>query len=271
MLRQPSWAQHLLQEVASSAVGALPPWTMDANTLESHLNRQLERSKGFFWNRLRWDLVASQLPAEGPLELVDVGAGPGFLGDFLAVHRPNIAYRFVEPITGLENDLEARFGEASNLRDSSSFGATQFVTLLDVLEHQEDDVAFLRELSEKMAPTSTLLLTVPAMPSLWSAWDVLLGHYRRYTKAMLASRVSSLPFEVEEIDYIFPELLPLGWIRKLKRGASGAEEGGSGSTEFPDLPEWLNSSLYRVGTHSLALRRSWPAGTSVFAILRRSA
>ena len=30
-----------------------------------------------------------------------------------------------------------------------------------------------------------MLLTVPAGPSLWSAWDVALGHVRRYTKETL--------------------------------------------------------------------------------------
>ena len=92
---------------------------MDA--LEQHLNHQMERSRSFFWNRLRWGLVCSQLPAER-IELVDVGAGPGFLGDFLRERRPMIEYRFVEPIAGLERQLEDRFGAEANRREAS-FGA----------------------------------------------------------------------------------------------------------------------------------------------------
>lgn len=237
---------------------------MEANTLEGHLNRQLEHSQEFFWNRLRWELIASWLP-RGAEELVDVGAGPGFLGDYLRRRFPAIAYRYVEPLEGLEVSLEARFGAGANRRGSDSFGMAQYVTLLDVLEHQEDDREFLAELSDKMAPGSLLLLTVPAMPSLWSQWDVLLGHYRRYTKGSLATALEGLPLEPEEVSYLFPELLPLGWLRRLRRGAAA-----DSSTEFPDLPGWLNESLYRLGRASLASRRAWPAGTSLFAALRRS-
>jgi Methyltransferase domain len=242
---------------------------MDATTLESHLNRQAQRSKSFFWNRLRWDLVTSQLPPRTAFELVDVGAGPGFLGDYLRQAQPEVDYRFVEPLEGLENGLEERFGAAANLRESDSFAGAGFVTLLDVLEHQEDDRAFLRELAEKMAPASRLLLTVPAMPSLWSEWDVVLGHHRRYTKESMRAAIAGLPFEAEEVSYIFPELLPLGWIRRLRRGSGDAV--ADDSAEFPDLPGWLNQGLYRFGTLTMARRRRWPAGTSLFASLRRAA
>jgi hypothetical protein len=243
---------------------------MDATTLESHLNRQMERSKDFFWNRLRWGLVDSQLPSSGAFELVDVGAGPGFLGDYLRQRHPSAQYRYIEPLEGLERSLEDRFGAEGNLRESDSFGASLFVTLLDVLEHQEDDHAFLAELGGKMTPGSTLLLTVPAMPSLWSEWDVVLGHYRRYTKDSMRGAIADLPFEATEISYLFPELMPLGWLRKLRRGS--AEQGPTdASAEFPDLPDWLNESLYRFGGVTMKQRRHWPAGTSLFAALRRSA
>jgi hypothetical protein len=140
------------------------------------------------------------------------------------------------------------------------------VVLLDVLEHQGDDRAFLAELAEKMGPGATLILTVPALPTLWSSWDVVLGHYRRYTKSMLDAAADPLPFEVLERSYLFPELVPMGWWRRRKdRG-----EGDRDSAEFPDLPGPLNETLYRLGSATASLRRFSPAGTSLFARLRRS-
>ncbi|HWM54465.1 MAG TPA: methyltransferase domain-containing protein [Solirubrobacterales bacterium] len=239
------------------------------STLEEHLNRQAERSRNFFWNRIRWDLVCSRLPATEPAELVDVGAGPGFLGDLLATGFPNISYRYIEPLEGLEETLEARFGSEANLRESETFGEAGFVTLLDVLEHQEDDGLFLRELAAKMAPGSTLILTVPAMPSLWSEWDIVLGHFRRYRKETLLSAVGDSPLEVVELSYLFPELLPLGWLRRARRGT--AAEGSNGAdAEFPDLPGWVNGGLYKLGRGSMRMRRRWPAGTSLLAVMRRT-
>jgi Methyltransferase domain len=238
--------------------------------LEQHLNRQMERSRDFFWNRVRWELVSSKLPA-GPAELVDVGAGPGFLGDFLRDRHPQIAYRFVEPIEGLENHLADRFGSDANRRDRD-FGEAGYVTLMDVLEHQEDDRAFMADLAAKMAPGSTLLLTVPAMPSLWSGWDSMLGHYRRYTKTMLRETVGPLPFEIVEQAYLFPELLPLGWVRRVRmRSQNGAGESADADAEFPELSRPVNETLYRVSSASTAVRRVWPVGTSLFAAMRRTA
>lgn len=237
--------------------------------LEAHLNRQAERSRDFFWNRVRWELISSQLPSGGA-ELVDVGAGPGFLGDFLRERHPGVEYRFVEPIEGLERQLMDRFGAEANLRDTD-FGGASFVTLMDVLEHQENDREFMGELAAKMAPGATLLLTVPAMPWLWSDWDSMLGHYKRYTKASLRDAVATLPLEIVEQGYLFPELIPLAGFRRLKmRGGRGAD-GDPADAEFPQLPRPLNEVLYRVGSASAAWRRVWPAGTSLFAVLRRSA
>lgn len=237
-----------------------------SDPLEGHLNRQLERSREFFWNRVRWELIQSHLPA-GPFELVDVGAGPGFLGDYLADNRPDVRYGFVEPIDGLESALVERFGASANRRESDYRGAS-VITMLDVLEHIEDDRAFLAELAGKMEPGAMVLMTVPAMPSLWSNWDVLLGHYRRYTKASLGSAVELSGFEIVERSYLFPELIPLGWWRRLKERAGAADAGDD--AEFPDLPDPLNETLYRVASGTRAARRIWPAGTSLFARLRRS-
>lgn len=245
------------------AFASVPPVP---DPLEDHLNRQLKRSREFFWNRVRWELIQSQLPT-GPFELVDVGAGPGFLGDYLADHRPDVRYSFVEPIDGLEKGLVERFGASANRREGAYPGA-KVITMMDVLEHIEDDRGFLTELAGKMDPGAVVLMTVPALPSLWSNWDVLLGHHRRYTKASLASAVELTGFEIVERSYLFPELIPLGWWRRLKERAGAAEAGDD--AEFPDLPDPLNEALYRFASGTRALRGVWPAGTSLFARLRRS-
>ncbi len=97
---------------------------------------------------------------------------------------------------------------------------------------------------------------------------MLLGHYRRYTKASLASAAELTSFEVVESSYLFPELIPLGWWRRLSRRAGAADAGDD--AEFPDLSDALNETLYRVASGTTAARRIWPAGTSLFAQLRRS-
>jgi hypothetical protein len=237
--------------------------------LEAHLNQQLERSRDFFWNRIRWELICARIPPAAA-ELVDVGAGPGFLGDFLLEHRPQVDYRFVEPIENLERQLSDRFGPEANRRDAD-FGGARYVTLMDVLEHQADDRAFMAGLAAKMTRGTTMLLTVPAMPFLWSEWDAMLGHHRRYTKRALGEVVEALPFEVVEQSYLFPELIPFGLFRRLRLGRGNSMDAEqAGDAEFPELPRPVNGALYRIAGVTTALRRLWPAGTSLFAVLRRS-
>jgi len=69
-----------------------------SEALEAHLRRQIEHSSRFFWHRLRWRVVRSYLPEGRSFELVDVGAGAGLVGAYLARDRPLGTYRFVEPI-----------------------------------------------------------------------------------------------------------------------------------------------------------------------------
>jgi hypothetical protein len=192
-----------------------------------------------------------------------VGAGAGLLGTFLTRDCPNATYRFVEPIDSLRVFLRERYGDRADAGDAATYGSARFVALLDVLEHQSDDREFLSALVAKMAPGSTLLLTVPALPSLWSEWDVALGHFRRYDKATLLACTDGLPVTVRETSFLFPEMVPLGMVRKRRRRSS-VPDVGADDAEFPDLPRVANDVLYGLGTASLALRRRWRTGTSLF-------
>jgi SAM-dependent methyltransferase len=55
------------------------------------------------------------------------------------------------------------------------------IALLDVLEHIEDDRSSLRRLGDLLRSEGRLILTVPAIPSLWSRHDEIHHHHRRYT------------------------------------------------------------------------------------------
>lgn len=237
---------------------------MDA--LETHLIPQSDRSRDFFWHRLRWRAARRYVPVATPLELVDVGAGAGLLGEYLAAERPEVPYRYVEPIESLERALEARFGADANARHSERYEGAGILTLLDVLEHQEDDNRFLRQLAAQMDRGSRLILTVPALPTLWSAWDESLGHFKRYTKATLEAAASGLPFRRVEMSYLFPEMVPAAFVRRRRLAAGDAE---SANAEFPDLSPLVNRALYGVGSATQAIRRGVPGGTSLFAVFER--
>ncbi len=86
--------------------------------------------------------------------------------------------------------------------------------LLDVLEHIEDDGAFLRTMYRKLAPGGRALLTVPAFQRLWSSEDDEARHYRRYRLEQLKDAAQNAGFEVLYSNYFFEFLfLPILFVR----------------------------------------------------------
>jgi hypothetical protein len=234
--------------------------------LEAHLEDQADGGDRFFWHRLRWKVVAEQLPEDRPFDLLDIGAGAGVLGELLSRERPLGRYHFVEPIPALESRLERRWGAERNLKGDRSCPSIDYVTLLDVLEHQADDHAFLTGLLGRLAPGTTVVITVPASMRLWSAWDEVLGHHRRYSKDSLVAALDLVPFAVSEVSYLFPELVPPALWRARRSSRHRGATGESG--EFPQLPRVLDGALYGVGRLSSRARRWSPVGTSLLAVGR---
>ncbi|MFM8304522.1 MAG: methyltransferase domain-containing protein [Actinomycetota bacterium] len=233
--------------------------------LEHHLREQLELPDGYFWHATRWRAVRRFLPA-GPITVLDVGAGGGWLGHRLAEERPDVSYTFVEPLSTLSTVLEEEFGPAANARTGSPITA-QAVTMLDVMEHQSDDIGFLSDYVRRSVAGTTFVLTVPASMRLWSAWDVELGHFRRYTARSLRATMRSAGLEITEVSYLFPELWPAAAARRLAAPAKAADP-GSGRPEFRALPRPVNGVLRGVGAGTVAVRRLVPFGTSVLGVGR---
>ncbi len=59
----------------------------------------------------------------------------------------------------------------------------EMIGMFDVLEHIEDDQGILQKLRGNLTDNGSIVLTVPAYPSLWSDFDVRAHHQRRYTIA----------------------------------------------------------------------------------------
>jgi SAM-dependent methyltransferase len=150
-------------------------------------------------------------------------------------------------------------------------GGAAVVTLMDVLEHLDDDAAALREMIRLTRPGGLIVITVPALRWLWSDWDEALHHRRRYSRAALLALVRQPGVEVLRCAYINTVLLaPIGLVRLGRRlrpprpGAPRLEDAVPGPT--------LNALLYR----SLVAPACWawfrpPLGVSLLAVLRRTA
>ena len=99
--------------------------------------------------------------------------------------------------------------------------------LFDVLEHIEDDDAFVSRVCAHARSDHRLLLTVPACQFLFSQHDVLLHHYRRYSRGGLRRLLEKHGYEITTSSYfvffLFPVVLAVRMWSRLK-GALGFKE-----------------------------------------------
>jgi SAM-dependent methyltransferase len=75
------------------------------------------------------------------------------------------------------------------------------VVSMDCLEHQEDDRTMFRNLEQVLRPGGRLLITVPAVPALFSERDRIVGHHRRYTKERLRELAAGQPIRIDELRF----------------------------------------------------------------------
>ena len=71
----------------------------------------------------------------------------------------------------------------------------------NVLEHIENDLQALMQLFSIIKPGGKILIYVPAFPILFSEMDARIGHYRRYTKHEITSKICNAGFVKEKIVY----------------------------------------------------------------------
>ncbi len=138
-----------------------------------------------------WPLVESLLRADSRCLEVAPGLRP---------RLPLAGTRFVD----MSERAVARLRKAGASADTGTildlpFANRSFdlVCAMDIIEHVEDDVGALRELTRVLAPHGTLLLSVPLHQSHWTAFDDLVGHCRRYEPARLTALLEQFGLRVE--------------------------------------------------------------------------
>ena len=237
----------------------------------------LEREGRHFWFLARKRIVREILRQIAPrlgagFRAIEAGCGNG---DLLGVLEEMSGHPFAVGIDLFHEGLLHARGKVScplirgDVRDVSFRKPFDLVLLCDVLEHVDDDAAALENIHGFLKPAGTLLMTVPAHPSLWSAFDEAAGHRRRYTRSELEGRLLRAGFSVDYLTHFMSPVLPLVWLkRRVAEPCMPVYR-----TDMAVIP-FVNGLLERLLALEIPLvlsRHRIPFGSSILAIASRNA
>jgi SAM-dependent methyltransferase len=136
--------------------------------------------------------------------IIEVGAGTGgFSRLLLPLDREKLI--LIEPskmiedlrsnLSGNENIsiVEAIFSDVAELLAAERPDSVIYV---NVLEHIQDDVGELKLVYRTLAPGGRIFIFVPAHQSLFGAFDVAVGHFRRYSRIDLERKCLTAGFKI---------------------------------------------------------------------------
>jgi 2-polyprenyl-3-methyl-5-hydroxy-6-metoxy-1,4-benzoquinol methylase len=183
-----------------------------------------DRVGDHWYYRSKFDGMTGFLPRRHYAHVVDVGAGSGFFSKKLLdagrvdrVTCVDIEYSD-EEIAKRSVDPRVVYTRGPQVE------AADLMLFMDVLEHVPDDVAVLKPYVDAAPLGCDFFISVPAFHFLWSPHDDFLGHYRRYTAAMMAETATKAGLEVERSRYFFGAVFPIAAVRRLATARStGAE------------------------------------------------
>jgi len=203
-------------------------------------------------------------------EVLDIGAGSGIFSEKL-IDAGVVDSAVCVDIEYPENTEKMRNGHRIQYVKSVENITQPLLLMMDVVEHIEDDLAFIRSYAEMMPKGSKLLLTAPAFKFLWSGHDEFLGHERRYTLKQLEKVVSDAGLTVVKGRYFFGSLFPLvvviRFINRLKVKLGGAAPESSLEKHSPFVNNILKY-IHDIEYHTLFKINRF-AGLSVFCIAEK--
>jgi SAM-dependent methyltransferase len=150
--------------------------------------------------------------------------------------------------------------------------SAEAVLALDVLEHLDDDRGAVRRLGSLVAPGGLLIVSVPALPDLFSEFDAIQGHRRRYLPETLTAAFEGGGLQLQRVFWWGRWLVPT-LRRQRSRPRSRPGEGPAETyRRYLELPPWplpLAAKLAFALERGPALGGRLRIGTSLFAVARR--
>ena len=234
-----------------------------------------------FWissrNRLFKSLVLRHLSSTGKTRFLEIGCGTG---DFIRkiVENENLE------ITGSEIYLRGLRYAKKNLPDVDfiQFDVTQgkvgdqfdLIAAFDVIEHIENDVAAISNISQMLNKGGVLIISVPQHMFLWSKLDELVKHKRRYSRRELVTKLKENGFDISYATSFLFILFPLMLVSRLfdkgQAQSCASEAELEKRVKFSGVLNQVFDFFMRIDERLIRLGFSLPFGGTLLVVARKS-
>ncbi len=222
-----------------------------------------------FWFTARRELVLrclrdANLTRKKIYTGLDIGCGTGFTANWLT-NQGFTVYGVDASPPILQGSMEENRFFSLDIFSITPTPEFDFILLLDVIEHIEDDTRFVEQALKFLKPGGVAIVSVPAFSWLWSPIDDQSQHLRRYSKSSLRAKLSTLRAHIDQEFYYYGSTLPLFFISRMvqrlfKKGISDEATPNSLVNGFLKMLLQLERAL---------LPRGMPLGSSLFVQLRK--
>jgi 2-polyprenyl-3-methyl-5-hydroxy-6-metoxy-1,4-benzoquinol methylase len=221
-----------------------------------------------FWMRWRHRILLQQLNRLDHQinNALEIGCGNG-------VVRAMLERELDIPIDGCDLNQRAletaSHGEGRLLiydifdQNVEMLNAYDMILLMDVIEHIDDDLGFLSASLKHLKPNGIVVINVPAHMSLYSKYDEVAGHKRRYNSAAIEALFRATNVQPVSIVQWGFSLVPLLLIRKIMLFFISRQRTIQAGFAPPNaFMHAILETLQSIETH---LPFSMPIGSSLFA------
>jgi SAM-dependent methyltransferase len=234
-----------------------------------------------FWFKHRNKIIMEGVKKHNPKHnrIIEAGAGNGNTSYYLEQNGFSAAM-FEPGERGCKNAVtRGNKNVVCALLDEKhvKINSIEAIGLFDVIEHIEDDIDFLKNLSKLLIDEGLLYITVPAHKILWSFSDNEANHFRRYNRKHICKAVSQSGYEVLYHTYFFWYLpilififrtLPY-WFKKNNKTREIKENANQREFVSPAFIDKILNWLVRGEIKRIKKGRRTILGASIFLVAKK--
>jgi SAM-dependent methyltransferase len=246
-----------------------PAWYEELATLESRNFWFVARNRLINW------MVKRYLPLNG--NYLEVGCGTGFVLQMLqkSLKGWRIFATEAQPegIVFAKNRVPEGVSffqmDACHIPFRDEFDA---IGAFDVIEHIPEDVAAIAQIHSALKPSGCFILSVPQHMFLWSKYDEVGCHFRRYSAAEIGSKLKAAGFSVLLSTSFNSLLLPLMMLsRAMKKGDSAGQIDVLQELRLPSTVNTILSVILKIECLLIRFGVRFPVGGSRIIVAQKTA